>query len=425
MSEDTWPLFPLKELSSRIGDGIHGTPEYVEFSEFHFVNGNNLKNGSIVITNETRMVSEEEYNKYLIEFDQNTLFMSINGTLGNLAKYNDETITLGKSAAYIKCKDIDIDFLYYYLQLQEVQKHMWNTATGSTIKNLSLGSIRNLHIPKPHEQDQKDIAAVLSTLDAKIDINNRINAELEAMAKTLYDYWFVQFDFPDENGQPYKSSGGKMVYNETLKREIPKGWEAASVQKITTLIRRGVSPRYVEKGGYCVLNQKCVRDQKVSFGPSRRHGGKVDSESERLLRIGDVLVNSTGVGTLGRVALVKRLKESMTLVDSHVTVVRNNPKVINTDYFGYSFLKIQPEIERAAEGSTGQVELSKSYLEDLRFVVPIYAIQSKFSIFVVPLLGKAANIEVENQQLIKLRDWLLPMLMNGQVTVSEQASLAQ
>ena len=229
MSKDTWPLLPLKELSSRIGDGIHGTPEYVELSEYPFINGNNLKNGSIVVTNETKMVSKEEYNKYLIEFDQNTLFMSINGTLGSLAKYKDETITLGKSAAYIKCNEIDVNFLYYYLQLQEVQKHMWNTATGSTIKNLSLESIRNLRIPKPHEHEQKVIAAVLSALDAKIELNNRINTELEAMAKTLYDYWFVQFDFPGENGQPYKSSDGKMVYNEILKREIPEGWQVKAL----------------------------------------------------------------------------------------------------------------------------------------------------------------------------------------------------
>ncbi len=104
--------------------------------------------------------------------------------------------------------------MFFYLQLQSVQKCMWNTATGSTIKNLSLESLGTSTFQHQYEITQQKIAAVLSALDAKIELNNRINTELEAMAKTLYDYWFVQFDFPDVNGKPYKSSGGKMVYNE-------------------------------------------------------------------------------------------------------------------------------------------------------------------------------------------------------------------
>tara|TARA_Y100001949_G_scaffold171552_1_gene174195 strand:+ start:1562 stop:1933 length:372 start_codon:yes stop_codon:yes gene_type:complete len=120
MSNPAWQITPLSKLTSRIGDGIHGTPVYCENGGYPFVNGNNLKSGTIEITNDTKRVSKEEYEKYFIEFDEKTLFLSINGTLGNLAKYQGEEMVLGKSAAYIKCTNIDIDFLYYYFQLKEV-----------------------------------------------------------------------------------------------------------------------------------------------------------------------------------------------------------------------------------------------------------------------------------------------------------------
>lgn len=427
MSNPVWPTAPLSKLTSRIGDGIHGTPVYSESGGYPFVNGNNLKNGSIEITNDTKRVSREEYDKYFIEFDEKTLFLSINGTLGNLAKYKGEEVVLGKSAAYINCTGINIDFLFYYFQLKEVKALMWNIATGSTIKNLSLASIRNMEVPNPPENVAKKIADVLLAIDNKIDLNNRINTELEAMAKTLYDYWFVQFDFPDANGKPYKSSGGKMVYNDTLKREIPQDWKVNKLVEITSLIRRGISPKYTEESGTQVLNQKCIRNQKVSFEDSRRHQAIMDDNDERLLKPFDVLVNSTGVGTLGRVAYVKRLAEKKTTVDSHVSIVRANPDKVCPRYLAWKLMRYQPVIEAAANGSTGQVELSKSFLEDLDVIIPSGSVAKKFSEFVEPIAISVAKRESENEQLISLRDWLLPMLMNGQVTVkpSTEAQEAQ
>jgi type I restriction enzyme S subunit len=220
-----WETKPLKKLCKKIGDGIHTTPKYVDESEYYFINGNNLKDGFISINENTKKVSEEEYKRYYVELNEKTLLMSINGTLGSLALYNGEKVILGKSAAFMNCESIDRAFCYYYLKLGNVQKQLYYEANGSTIKNLSLDSLNKLHIPVPSKNEQQKIAAVLSALDSKIEINNRINTELEAMAKTLYDYWFVQFDFPNEDGKPYKTSGGKMVWNTELKREIPAGWK--------------------------------------------------------------------------------------------------------------------------------------------------------------------------------------------------------
>jgi type I restriction enzyme S subunit len=304
---------------------------------------------------------------------------------------------------------------------------------------LNSNDIKEFEIRLPNSiTTQQKIASVLSSLDSKIELNNRINRELEQMAKLLYDYWFVQFEFPcpepvdgpvstslatetpvpePVEGRGYKTSGGKMVWNEELKREIPKGWKVKYLAHVTSSIMRGISPKYLDEGGICVLNQKCIRDQEIKFEFSRRHDHELKSANSKLIQYGDILVNSTGFGTLGRVAIVKRLQEQTTAVDSHITIVRGDSENIKKLFLGYSMLGRQTEIEGLAEGSTGQTELSRVNLGQLKMVIPPIELQSRFERFAEPLLQKMAVNEAENQQLASLRDWLLPMLMNGQVTV--------
>ncbi len=237
-----WKYKKLSSLCSKIGDGIHGTPEYSDLSDIFFINGNNLNNGKIEINTNTKKVSIEELNKNYINLSEKSLLLSINGTIGSMAFYKNEKVMLGKSAAYLNFQTGINKFYFYYFQLPRIQKQFYNIATGSTIKNLSLRSIQDFEVPVPDETEWVSIASVLSSLDAKIELNNRINAELEQMAKTIYDYWFVQFDFPisaeyaasvgqpELEGKPYKSSGGKMVWSEELKREVPEGWGSENIQ---------------------------------------------------------------------------------------------------------------------------------------------------------------------------------------------------
>ncbi|ATP55720.1 hypothetical protein CPT03_04185 [Pedobacter ginsengisoli] len=282
-------------------------------------------------------------------------------------------------------------------------------------------NFKNLEMFIHNISDQQKIATILSSLDDKIELNNKINTELEQMAKTLYDYWFVQFDFPNEEGNPYKSSGGKMIYNEVLKREIPEGWEVNKLGALTSFLSRGISPKYIEgKGGIPVLNQKCIRGHRVLYEFQRRHDSEAKRSSSRLVEKYDVLVNSTGVGTLGRVALVRWLNEEDVTVDSHVTIVRAIAEKINTVFFGYSLLTKQAEIESFANGSTGQVELNRSQLSDVNLLVPPENFQNKFCEFYIPIIEKTSINERENHELTQLRDWLLPMLMNGQVKVNSE-----
>jgi type I restriction enzyme S subunit len=168
---EDWDVVNLKLLSSDIGDGIHSTPKYIDSSKYFFINGNNLSNGRILITQDTKCISKNEYELLKKNLDNTTILMSINGTIGNLAFFNNETVILGKSAAYIKLlQRIDKIFIYYMLQHTSIKKFYDNELTGTTIKNLSLSSIRITPIPiPPSKSEQTAIATVLSDTDALIE----------------------------------------------------------------------------------------------------------------------------------------------------------------------------------------------------------------------------------------------------------------
>jgi len=427
MSNIVWPKKPLSSLTSKIGDGIHGTPVYVETGGFPFVNGNNLKQGAIVIAEDTKRVDQEEFEKYFIKFDENTLFMSINGTLGSLAKYNGEQIILGKSAAYIKCKGINIDYLYYYLQLKKVQNQMWNIATGSTIKNLSLASIRGLEVPVPSGNTQTKIAQVLSVIDTKIELNNRINAELEAMAKTLYNYWFVQFDFPfdfaqgkpDANGKPYKTSGGKMVYDPILKREIPEGWGWKTIDKLVD-VRDGThdSPKPSPRGQY-LITSKHLKESGIDFSDayliSEEDFEAVNKRSK--VDEGDFLLSM--IGTIGLSQWVMKIETPFAIKNIGLFKTSQSPEWADyifssvTSDFGKFYLK-----QNQSTG-TSQSYVTLGTLRSIPIVVPSNDVFQSFNEKVRPLHRAIYGNICENQKLTQLRDWLLPMLMNGQVTVKQ------
>lgn len=169
-----WKLLKLKNISNKIGDGLHSTPCYVNQSKFYFINGNNLNNGSIIIDNNTKCIDETEYNKYHINLTNNTLLISINGTIGNMAYYNNENIILGKSSAYINLKESLNKFLiYYFLQTNEIQYYFNSELTGTTIKNLSLKSLKNTPIKIPSVNEQQKIGSFLLFVDKKINLLNQ------------------------------------------------------------------------------------------------------------------------------------------------------------------------------------------------------------------------------------------------------------
>jgi type I restriction enzyme S subunit len=410
MANSNWRKTPLKDLCTRIGDGLHGTPKYVENSDVFFINGNNLKNGNIVITKDTKTVTDIELENNYIKLDKNTLLLSINGTLGSMAFYNNEKVMLGKSAAYLNFKSDINRFYYYYFQLNGVQEYFYNVATGSTIKNLSLKSIQDFIVSFPEEKEWKPIAKVLSDLDTKIELNNKINYELEAMAKTLYDYWFVQFDFPNEKGKPYKSSGGKMVFNAELKQDIPDGWEVKTISSLFTF-QKGTEP-----GSSEYQNNKETNKHILFHRVGDIYGGSntyINSSNIDYRIIGESDVIVTFDGSVGKVGFGLNGAYSSGLQKIYDKSGKYNNALV------YSLFNDERIIAIIHQYATGSIILHASgSIEHL--TIPFKeSVYLKFQKIVNPIYSKLVKNKKENQQLTAIRDWLLPMLMNGQITVGE------
>ena len=181
-----WEIDKLENLTTKIGDGLHGTPKYVKQSDYYFINGNNLNGKSIEITENTKCVSKEEYIKNKKILDNTTILLSINGTIGSLAYYNNETVMLGKSVAYMNSNNkISKQFLFYLLNSSKIINYFMFELTGTTIKNLSLKTIRNTKIPFPSLKEQKQIAQILSTADKKLELLRAKKEKYETLKKGL------------------------------------------------------------------------------------------------------------------------------------------------------------------------------------------------------------------------------------------------
>jgi type I restriction enzyme S subunit len=347
---------------------------------------------------------------------------------GNVTKFNSSDILIANIRPYLKKiwfakhgggssadvltfkvkSDYDPEFIYYALFRDEFFEHMMNGAKGTKMPRGDKTQVLDFPIPNFKKQTQQKIAHVLSTLDAKIDLNNRINRELEAMAKLLYDYWFVQFDFPDAEGKPYKSSGGKMVYSEVLKREVPAGWEVKELSDIAN-ITMGQSPSgssYNDEGLGEIFFQGST-----DFGwrfPSIR---QYTTEPSRMAKIGDVLLSVRApVGTLN-------------IADNNCCIGRglaalNSKKDFNA-YLYYVMAYFKQIFDYRNNSGTTFGSITKDDLFSLKLSVPNNSLLEKYESVVSKYNQMILNNHKQTQQLAELRDWLLPMLMNGQVRVEE------
>lgn len=297
-------------------------------------------------------------------------------------------------------------------------------AIGATMPNLNEGIIRSFPLQIPPLAEQRTIAHILGPLDDKIELNRKMNETLEAMARALFKSWFVDFD-PVRAKAKGRDSGlpqpladlfpDRLVDSEM--DEIPEGWNTLPLRALASYISRGIGPAYIDDGGVRVLNQKCVRDQRVNFLLGRRHDPTKRSIEGRTLRVLDILVNSTGVGTLGRIGQIWDLPESA-IVDSHVTVIRAANDV-DPWFLGVSLIVRESEVEVLGEGSTGQTELNRERLGSLPCLTPPLKVQVAFGQLAGKLLSRVAENEKISQTLPALRDTLLPKLISGEVRVKD------
>ncbi len=264
---------------------------------------------------------------------------------------------------------------------------------------------RNSFVPLPSADIQQQVVDVLKPIDDLIENNRRRIELLESMARAIYREWFVHFRFPGHEDVP-------MVDSDL--GPIPQGWVTQTLADVSEVVTRGIAPKYADDGEWVVLNQRCIRDERVAFGASRRQERPV-SEAKRV-RFGDVLINSTGVGTLGRVAIFRGVGQNVT-VDSHVTIARPKTDGLNP-WYGMTLLSLAPTFERLGAGSTGQTELSRVDVNAQSVLVPDSTVMAAFGSAVWPLLNEVDNALARNESLAAMRDLLLPKLVSGEIDVS-------
>lgn len=398
----------LGDLSERIGDGLHGTPHYDSEGAFPFINGNNLNNGYVSIKSDTRKVDEAEYEKYKKDLHEGTLLISINGTIGNLAKYRNEKCVLGKSICYVNPKkEISSDYLYYAMLDRKFQNHILMNANGSTIKNVSLGQMRDYVFSIPDYETQNTIAQILGTYDAKIENNNFIIKNLESTAETIFNEWFVKFRFPRYE---------EVNFVESDMGDIPEHWSVKKVKDVADL-NKGVS--YTSKE----INTEYEGVALINLGNFRRGGGfNPDGtkyftgayKESHSVKPGQILIAMTDLTSnrevIGHPA---RLPEDFNEAVISLDVCSLSPKKgTYIEFLYYSMLNRNfSKLMASCASGTNVSHLSKTHIEEYDFAFPNDDLLIQFNNLIQPIITQQSILDKENVMLKQSRDRLTAKLI--------------
>ena len=337
----------------------------------------------------------------------------IGSAMGKVAKNSLPSVTNQQINSIIVNENFDSDYIYYLFKNNYAVFR--NAASGSTaIPILNKTDFDNLRFKVELDlNQQRKMVSILSKIDDKIEINNQINQELETMAKTLYDYWFVQFDFPDQSGKPYKSSGGEMVYHPELKREIPEGW---GVEKLGDLaqFKNGINYEKTSSGSEKVkiINVRNISSSTIFINQTDLDEIFLENDKSTNFIVNERMLLITRSGIPGATRLVSEL-EAKTVYSGFIIASEVND-LINKNLIFY-YLKNVEEVLKKQSAGTIMKNISQSVLTDMTVSLPPQNVLLKFNSIIDNLLEQMKNVQRQNQELTQLRDWLLPMLMNGQV----------
>ncbi|MYY91167.1 restriction endonuclease subunit S [Ligilactobacillus salivarius] len=344
-------------------------------------------------------INKELFEKYKEKFSYpkigNTL-ISASGTIGRTVRYEgEEAYYQDSNIVWIdndESKVLD-DYLYYVYQ-----NIRWVTTTGATITRLCNSNIESMEIKIPKDLNvQKQIVDVLNPIEKKISLNNSICEKLELIAKTIYDYWFLQFEFPNEEGKPYKSSGGKMVWNKELQQEIPDGWASSKLKNII-----------VENPKSKIKVSDVKNDGEIPFFTS---GTDILSTSESIVSGLNCYLN-----TGGNADVKYYYGEASYSTDTWCITAENETKYI----LPFVLNKIKPSMDKVFFQGTGLRHLQKNLLREYQFCLPDSNVVKEFSKLASDIFKKQHYLLEENKKLESLKQFLLPLLMNGQVTINEK-----
>lgn len=373
---EEWETKKLGELSEKIGDGLHGTPMYVDESEYYFINGNNLVNGKIEINENTKKIDIQTFVKNDKGLKKNSLLISINGTIGNIAKYDNEKVMLGKSVAYYNFYK-NSDFFYFALQTRLIQDFFNSELTGSTIKNLSLRTLRETYVSVPLDTEQNKISCFLTLLDKRITTQNKIIKELIVLKTTLAKRIFLQdLTFKDD------------------KRDKFQKWQIKKLQDVCDVCGGGTPE--TDKAEYWNGNIQWFTPTEIKSNYISRSERTISelglkNSSAKLLPKGTILLTTRA--TIGEVSIA--LEECTTNQGFQSLITKKDCNNI----FLFNWLKINKyKLVKRANGSTFS-EISKSEIEKIEIVFPSIEEQTKIADFLSSIDSK---IDIEKQLLKKL-----------------------
>lgn len=368
-----------------------------------------LKKGQVAFTKDSETRNDIGVSTYIVE-DFEDVVLGYHTALAT----PDERIVTG-------------EYLNAFMHSSYIQKYFELNATGSGMRyTLSLQTLHDIPVLAPDLNTQHKIGTLLSNIDHKISVNREINRNLEDLAKQIYDYWFVQFDFPNEEGKPYKSSGGKMVWNETLKREIPADWEVKKLNACLKHINTGLNPRdnFVLGNGSIkyITVKNLTTDGTIDFSGCDlidENARTIVHERSKISK-GDILFAS--ITPLGRCYIIQEQPEKWDINES-VFSIRPNQQIITPEYL-YCYLTSEWFMKKAEKEATGSIfaGIRMAALNAMTIIVPDEKVLKRFSSLIKPIFEQKDKLFNEIQHLTKLRDKLLPLLMNGQVTLNSYLS---
>lgn len=414
-----YKLGDVCEIFGRIGFRGYTAQDLVESPKDGAItlSPTNIVNGELDFTNSTYLSWDKYEESPEIKINENDIVVVKTASVGKcaLVRKLPHPTTLNPQFVVLKKIQADPVYLSYIIKGKCFQSSLKAITAGSVVPTLSQKHMADIEIYLPDLKIQKKIASVLSALDDKIALNKKMNQKLEAMAKRLYDYWFVQYDFPDKNGHPYKTTGGPMTYNTILKREIPAGWEVKQICDITKIFN-GSTPSTTEEGNYggeiVWITPKDLSDQNCKFvyqGARNITQAGYDSCSTTMVPKGTVVMSSRAP-----IGLLSIAQCDLCTNQGFKNMVPND--MTDSKYLYYTIQQHIPQIQNLGTGTTFK-EVSKDELGRFAILYPPKKLIAAFEEKVAPIFDVQFNKVKEISRLIKLRDKLLPLLMNGQVEV--------
>ncbi len=425
-----WQVLKFRDCIIQINTGLNPRQNFsLGSGNVKYITAKNLTEYGTIDFSKCDFVDEEA--KRIIHRRSNIeigdILFSSRAPIGHchLIKEEPNYFDIGESIFSIRANQeiVSPDYLCLYLMSDYFVESASLNTTGSIIMEIRIGDLMNTEVIVPPMHIQKRIALCLDGIDRKLELNRQINDNLQHQLKLMYDYWFTQFDFPDENGKPYRASGGAMVWNEQLKCEIPQYWSIGTVSDCVEKISTGLNPRdnFVLGNG----NIRYITVKNLTTTGSLDFSGcdMIDEEARAIVHrrsdigVGDILFAS--IAPLGRCYLIQQQPTDWDINES-VFSIRSNTDMITPEYL-YLFFQSDSFIQKATNTSTGSIfkGIRINTLLDTKMIIPELQVCRSFTSAIKPLLAEINNNSAATARLTALRDWLLPMLMNGQATISD------